>query len=148
MKAHEVVEALVTIAELGNFALEPGEGFAFSLILSNGTEVGLEIDPTVDVLLLSAGLFGVAEEKKTGVFDWAMRLNHLNSGTAGATLGWDANSGFLVLSALIPLPLLDEAGFLSALNAFAEKARDLRAGPPDFNDQSLADERDFPLVRA
>ena len=148
MNAHEVIEALVAIAELGNFAFEPGEGFAFSLILSDGTEVGLEIDPTVDALLLSAGLFGVAVEKKAGVFDWAMRLNHLNSGTAGATLGWDSNSGFIVLSALIPLPLLDEAGFLSALEAFAEKARDLRAGSTDFDDQSPVDERDFPLVRA
>ena len=48
MNAHEVVEALTAIAELGNFAFEPGEGFAFSLILSDGTEVGLDIDPTVD----------------------------------------------------------------------------------------------------
>jgi hypothetical protein len=148
MNAHEVVDSLIAIAELGNFAFEPGEGFAFSLILSDGTEVGLEIVPSVDVLLLSAGLFGVAEEKKAGVFDWAMRLNYLNSGTAGATLGWDSISGFLVLSASIPLPLLDEGGFLSALDAFAEKARDLRAGSPDFNDKSLADERDFPIVRA
>lgn len=148
MNAHEVVEALTTIAELGNFPLEPGEGFAFSLVLSDGTEVGLEIDSAGDVLFLSAGLFGVAEEKKAGVFDWAMRLNHLNSGTAGATLGWDANSCFLVLSAMIPLPLLDEAGFLSALDAFAEKATDLKVGPPDLNDKSVADERDFRLVKA
>jgi hypothetical protein len=148
MNAHEVVDSLIAIAELGNFAFEPGEGFAFLLILSDGTEVGLEIVPSVDVLLLSAGLFGVAEEKKAGVFDWAMRLNYLNSGTAGATLGWDSNSRFLVLSAILPLQLLDEAGFLSALDAFAAKARDLGVAPPDLTDKSILDEGDFPFIKA
>jgi hypothetical protein len=148
MNAHQVIEALVAIAELGKFPFEPGEGFGFSLVLSNGTEVGLEIDPTVDALLLSADLYQVPEEKKVDIFDWAMRMNHLNSGTAGATLGWDSNSRFLVLSAILPLQLLDEAGFLSALDAFAAKARDLGVAPPYFDDQSSVDERDFPLVKA
>ena len=148
MNAHELTEVLAAIAELGKFPFEPGEGFGFSLMLSNGIEVLLEIDPTVDALLLSAALFQVPEEKKVDIFDWAMRMNHLNSGTAGATLGWDSNSRFLVLSAILPLQLLDEAGFLSALDAFAAKARDLGVAPPDLSDKSILDEGDFPFIKA
>jgi hypothetical protein len=131
MRAEDIVEILATIADIGNIPFEPGEGWSFSLGLSDGSEVELEIDSEEGSLLLSAALFAVPGDKRAAVLSRAMELNHLNQGTAGATLGWNPADDFLVLSALVPLTLLDTPGFMSALNAFCNQAMAFRAGLPD-----------------
>lgn len=146
MNANEVVESLVALATLGNLPFDPGAGFSFELTLSKGGMMDLDIDSEAGTLLFSAPLFLVPDAERSEVFARAMRWNHLH---AGAALGWDAASGFLVLSAVIPLPLLDEEGFLSALDAFATQAMDLRAGPPDLDEHAVQDDGEvFPWAKA
>lgn len=146
MKANEVIEALAALATLGNLPFDPGAGLSFELTLPEGGAMDLEIDPEGGSLLFSASLFAVPEDDRSEVLERAMRWNHLHAGMA---FGWDATSGFLVLSALVPLPLLDEEGFLSVLDAFATRATALRAGlPAPEGSASHAGGEVFPLAKA
>ena len=130
MRPEEIVEILAVVADLGHIPFEPGEGLAFSLTLTDGSDLGLEIDPDGQTLLLSSPLFSVPPADRAAVFAEAMQLNYINRSTSGTALGWDPRTGYLVLSALIPLPLLDEGTLLGALNAFAELAVTMRESLP------------------
>ncbi len=131
MRPDEIEHILSVIADIGDIPFEPGEARILCLGLSDGSEVVIETDPEGDSLLLSASLFSVPNQDRQAVLMRAMELNYLNQGTSGATLGWNPADGFLVISALIPLRLIDEAGFVSALNAFCNQVMAFRTGLPD-----------------
>lgn len=130
MRPEDIVEILAVVADIGHLPFEPGEGLAFSLTLTDGSDLELEIDPHHQSLTLSSFLFSVPPADQAAVFAQAMQLNYLNRSTSGATLGWDPRTGDLVLSALIPLALLDEAIFLGVLNAFAGLAVTMQESLP------------------
>jgi hypothetical protein len=127
MIPNEVRDVLASIAQLGRLPFEAGDGGSFAITLADGDELGLEIDPEGNTLVLSAPLFALANHDREALFATAMRLNHLGLGTSGGTLGWNEQTDELVLSAVLPLALLDEVGFLAALEAFADQVMRFRA---------------------
>ena len=99
--------------------------------LASGQPLLLEVDEETGIVLLSADLFAVDPTDRPAVFERAMTLNHLGAGTGGATLGWDAGRGLLVMSALTPIELIDEAAFLGLLSSFIGLVDEYRRGLPE-----------------
>jgi len=121
-----VARWLEELAALAGIPATFDESGAIEIELASGQPMVIEVDEQTGVLLLSADLFAVPPSDRTRIFEEAMKLNHLGQGTGGAALGWDAGRDMLVLSALSPIELLDEAAFLGLLSGFIDLVDRLR----------------------
>ena len=127
-------EWLQSIGTLAGVPITIDSSGAADIELSSGAQVAVEINAESELMLLSADLFAPKASETATVLERAMQLNHLGQGTGGATLGWDANRAMLVLSAVTPTQLLDEALFLELLSGFIELAEAFRNGLPQNNE--------------
>jgi len=126
----KIAKWLEEIAALAGITAEFDERGVFEIELASGPPLLLEVDEASGILLLSADLFSVNAPDRLAVFERAMTLNHLGAGTGGATLGWDARRDMLVMSALTPIELIDEAAFLGLMTGFIGLVDEYRSGLP------------------
>lgn len=101
---------------------------AAGLVLSDGTRVIVEVEPSVAAVHIHAEVMRLLNDKETRerVLEAAMVLNVYARRTQGATLGLDLRTDAVVLSITRAVAELDAAGFASLLGAFVETLGTLR----------------------
>lgn len=79
-------------------------------------------EPVAGDILFFCTLGNVAAEREVNLYRLLLEANNLWSGTGGATLGMQRDTGMITLSARLPLEGLEAPHFAEVLDAFADTA--------------------------